>query len=543
MSSSIWNPGVDVIDSELREILQSNAEADHGAGYIAYDEDLAYVDGTVGAALKQAQEDIANIDIEATVGYTTFLKYGGNGDGVTLNDDAFAAAFADTDHLYLPSPEVAYLISQPINLNASNIKILGESRLLTKIRINNSSLPVFIIGNNLENIELSNFRMERSVAATSTGSGIDCTGISTGHTFRELDITGQWNGMTLGETEAGQIINCHIFDNYGNGIREESGGGTNLVWDIRDSRIYQNNGNGISIEGVGAATDVILGGIDNVYSVYNTGYGLAVTGQSTKRLNSLRLSGGAFSFNGNHGVYLDSYGARHRISEVSANLQGSTGTGIGRATTASAIGNGINASPNNLEMNIVGCVASQNAYSGMNISANLVTITGNTCTDNGTNTGAIAEQRSGLRIATGRIIAQANVLTNRVAGAGTQQNGIHLTDGTNCVIEGNNVAGNMAAGIVVTGTSTTNRITGNPGYNPSAMDTVTPGTSPWTYTAGPTPEDIYIKGGTYTLLESEGQTIATAAETATQYAILPLSPNQSFTLTYTAAPTVLRKKK
>ena len=135
MSSSIWNPGVDVIDSELREILQSNAEADHGAGYIAYDEDLAYVDGTVGAALKQAQEDIANIDIEATVGYTTFLKYGGNGDGVTLNDDAFAAAFADTDHLYLPSPEVAYLISQPINLNASNIKILGDSRLITKIRI------------------------------------------------------------------------------------------------------------------------------------------------------------------------------------------------------------------------------------------------------------------------------------------------------------------------------------------------------------------------------------------------------------------------
>lgn len=543
MSSSIWEPGVNVTDNELREILQSNAEAGHGAGYIAYDEELGYAAGTVGAALKQAQEDIANIDIEATVGYTTFLKYGGNGDGVTLNDDAFAAAFADTDRLYLPSPDVAYLISQPINLSANNIKILGESRLLTKIRINNSSLPVFIIGNNLENIELSNFRIERSVPATSTGSGIDCTGVSTGHTFRELDITGQWNGMTLGETAAGQIINCHIFDNYGNGIREESGDGTNLVWDIRDSRIYQNNGNGISIEGVGSATDVILGGIDNVYSVYNTGYGLAVTGQSTKRLNSLRLSGGAFSFNGNHGIFLDSYGARHRISEVSANLQGSTGTGRGRATTASAIGDGINARANNLEMNIVGCVASQNAYSGMTVFANLVTLTGNTCTDNGTNTGATTEQRSGLRLANGRIIAQANVLTNRVAGAGTQQNGIHLTDGTNCVIEGNNVAGNMTAGIVVAGTSTTNRITGNPGYNPSVMDTVTPGASPWTYTAGPTPEDLYVKGGTISLIVSESQTLATAAVAATLYHLIPLSPNQAVTITYSAAPTVLRKKK
>lgn len=543
MASSIWNPEVDVIDSELREILQSNAEAGHGAGYIAYDEELGYAEGTAGAAIKKNAQDINDIVLGATTGYTPITQFGAVGDGVTLNDDAFAAAFAETDRIYLPNPDVAYLVSQPINIPSSNIKILGESRLLTKIRINNSSLPVILIGNNLENVELTNFRLERSVAASSTGSGIDCTGISTGHTFRELDIIGQWNGMTLGETEAGQIINCHIFDNYGNGIREESGDGTNLVWDIRDSRIYQNNGNGISIEGVGSASDVILGGIDNVYSVYNTGYGLAVTGQSTKRLNSLRLSGGAFSFNGNHGIYLDSYGARHRISEVSANLQGSTGTGRGRATTASAVGNGINASANNLEMNIVGCVASQNAYSGMNVSANLVTLTGNTCTDNGANTGATAEQRSGMRLATGRIIAQANVLTNRIAGAGTQQNGIHLTDGVNCVIEGNNVAGNMAAGIVIAGTSTTNRITGNPGYNPSAMDTVTPGTSPWTYTAGPTPEDLYVKGGTISLIVSESQTLATAAVAATLYHLIPLSPNQAVTITYSAAPTVLRKKK
>lgn len=543
MASSIWEPGVDVTDSELREILQSNAEAGHGAGYVAYDEYLGYAEGTVGGAIKKNAQDINDIVLGATTGYTPITQFGAVGDGVTLNDAAFAAAFAETDRIYLPNPEVAYLVSQPINIPASNIKMLGESRLLTKIRINNSSLPAILIGNNLENVELINFRIERSVAATSTGSGIDCTGVSTGHTFRELDILGQWNGMTLGETEAGQIIGCHVFDNYGNGIKQASGGGSNLVWDIRDSRVYQNNGNGIDIEGVGAATDVILGGIDNVYSVYNAGYGLSAVGQSTKRLNSLRLSGGAFSFNGNHGVYLNTYGARHRITEISANLQGSTGTGIGRATTASAAGNGINASVNNLEMNIVGCVASQNSYSGMNVAANLVTITGNTCTDNGTNTGADAEQRAGLRLATGRIIAQANVLTNRVAGAGTQQVGIHLTDGVNCVIEGNNVAGNMANAIVLAGTSTTNRITGNPGYNPSAMDTVTPGTSPWTYTAGPTPEYLYVKGGTIQSIVSETQTLATAAVAATLYHLIPLSPNQAVTITYTAAPTVLRKKK
>lgn len=543
MTSSVWNPGLNVVDSELREILQNLTDPAQGAGYIAYDEALDYGANTAGKAIKDNAQAINNIVLGATTGYTPLTQFGAVGDGVTLNDDAFAAALAATDRIYIPNPEVAYLISQPIAINSDNVRLLGESRLLTKIRMVGSSLPVIIVSANVENTELSNFRLERTTTATATGSGIDSSAITSGSVFRELDITGQWNGLLLGQTDGGQVINCNIFDNSGNGVKQASGAGANLVWDIRDSRIYNNAGNGIELSGEGSAADVILGSVDNVYSIYNTGYGLAAFGQSLKRLNSLRVSGSVFSFNGNHGVYLDTYGARHRLTSLSANLQGTEATGISNGTVASAVGNGINISANNLEVNVAACVASQNSYSGMNISGNLVNIVGNTCTDNGANTGAAAENRAGLKLSSGRLIVQANTLTNRVAGTGTQQIGIHLTDGVNCVVEGNNVAGNMANAIVLAGTSTTNRITGNPGYNPAAMDTVVAGASPWTYTAGPTPEDIYLKGGTFTLLTSETQTLATAASAATQYLLVPLSPNQSFTLTYSAAPTVLRKKR
>jgi hypothetical protein len=45
-------------------------------------------------------------------------------------------------------------------------------------------------------------------------------------------------------------------------------------------------------------------------------------------------------------------------------------------------------------------------------------------------------------------------------------------------------------------TGTHNFIHDNPGYNPLGVAVVTPGASPWTYTAGPTPETHYLNGGT-----------------------------------------------
>lgn len=542
-NSSMWSPTVNSVDEELRAILKGKAVPEEGAGYVAYDDGLLYQAGSVGGAIKQMREDVTNLTVETTTGFSTFLKYGGNGDGVTLNDDAFAAALLDTDRLYVPNPAVCYLISQPIAITASNIKILGESRLLTKIKINNSSLPVFIVAPNLQNVELNTLKLERTVPATATGTGVEISGPSTSHVMRDLDVEGHWNGMILGGTESGQVVNCNVFNCYGNGIKQISGAAPFLTWAIRDSRVYNNNGNGIDIEAEGTAVDVTLGTIDNVYSVYNTGYGIDVRGFPLKKVNSLRITGGAFSLNGNTGIRFDTYGARHRISDASCNLQGTALTGINRATAATSQGNGLQVTANNLELNIVGCIASENSYSGMDVEGSLLAIVGNTCTDNGKNIAAATEQRSGIRAATGQALIQGNAITNRVSGAGTQQHGVHITNGVNCIIDGNNCAGNMVGAVTISGSSSTNRITNNAGYNPHPMDTVALGASPWTYTAGNSPETLFIKGGTFTLLVSEGVTIATAAVTATQYHNLPLEPNQSFTLTYSAAPTILRKRK
>lgn len=541
--SSIWAPTVNVVDQELRDTLQSIIDPLGGAGYIGFDGDLPYPENTVGAELKELAQEIDNINAENSAGYVTLLEFGAVGDGVTLNDAAFSAALAATDRLYIPNPDVAYLISQPIVITQSNVRIMGESRLLSRIIMNNSSLPLFTIAPNLSNIELESLYLGRQVDAVATASGIECTGVSTGHSFRSLSIENQWNGMLLGETTSGQVVNCNVFRCYGNGVKQVTGGGPNLNWDIRDSRLYENNGHGLEYSAEGTNADVILGSVDNVYSYYNSGNGLRALGTVAKKLNSLRITGGLFSSNGDTGVFLDTYGARHKVANVSANFQGTTTTGRNRAQAGSGAGNGIYLTANNLEVIATGNNCSENSNSGMRVAANLATIMSNCCTDNGKNAAVTAEQRSGLRLATGRIIAQGNICTNRVAGVGTQQVGIHLTDGVNCIIASNSCAGNVANSIVTAGASSTNRILHNAGYNPLAMDTVVPSGSPWTYTAGPTLEVLYLKGGTIQSIVVDGQTLATAAVAATLFHAIDLDPNQSVVVTYTAIPTVIRKRR
>ena len=456
--ASVWAPETVVIDSELRTILSTATSPTTGAGYVAYDDDITYPAGSTGKAIKDLEQEVNNIVAETTVGYTSFLTFGGNGDGVTLNDAAFVAALAATDRLYIPTPAVCYLISQPIAVALSNLKILGESRNLTKIRMNNASLPVFSIAPGLDNVELNTLKLERSVPASATGSGIECSGASTSHYFRDLNIEGHWDGIVAGETQGGQVVNCLSYNNYNHGIKIVSGSSAYAVWDLRDSRFYNNNGDGINIVGSGVAADVALGSVSNVYGVFNAGYGLRAVGASAKKLSSLRVAGGTFSFNGAGGMYLDTYGSRHRVTEFSANLNGTTLTGRANSVAISNAGDGIYATVNNQDISIVGGTASDNSYSGLRIEASLATVIGNNCNDNGKNASAVAADRSGIRAATGRLLIQGNTLSNRTAGAGTQQQGLHLTDGTNCVVDGNNCAGNMAASIALAGTSTTNRI-------------------------------------------------------------------------------------
>jgi len=78
-----------------------------------------------------------------------------------------------------------------------------------------------------------------------------------------------------------------------------------------------------------------------------------------------------------------------------------------------------------------------------------------------------------------------------------------------------------------------NRVMNVIGYNPVGVSSITPGASPYTYTAGTSPETVYVYGGTVSDITQGGVTLATASPAQFQ-----LGPNESIVVTYTVAPTM-----
>jgi len=112
---------------------------------------------------------------------------------------------------------------------------------------------------------------------------------------------------------------------------------------------------------------------------------------------------------------------------------------------------------------------------------------------------------------------------------------------TKALIDGNKVDGATTSGFNIIGTLT-GWIANNPGYNPIGVSAVTPGASPWTYTAGSTPEVLYLLGGTVSAVVKNSVTLATALS-STQSLPITLDPGEAVVVTYTVAPTANKDQK
>jgi len=139
------------------------------------------------------------------------------------------------------------------------------------------------------------------------------------------------------------------------------------------------------------------------------------------------------------------------------------------------------------------------------------------------------------------------IVGNRIGanslGGNNQGFGIFFNSGSSdfVIIEGNDVSTNVNGGITIgTITGTHNVIKDNPGYNPVGVTAAaTMGASPFTVTAGMTPETHYVRqSATNTATVTKGgQQIATLAG-ATTYYTFELGPNESYVTTWaTTAPT------
>jgi hypothetical protein len=118
-------------------------------------------------------------------------------------------------------------------------------------------------------------------------------------------------------------------------------------------------------------------------------------------------------------------------------------------------------------------------------------------------------------------------------GHDSQVYGVYVQNATNVKVSDLVATPNVTGSVIDAGGNTGLEFRNIKGYNPVGPSTVTPGASPWTYTAGPSPEVLYITNGTVSSIVKSG-----VALTASTNASIYLQPNQSVVVTYSVAPNV-----
>jgi len=131
-------------------------------------------------------------------------------------------------------------------------------------------------------------------------------------------------------------------------------------------------------------------------------------------------------------------------------------------------------------------------------------------------------------------------LAGNVSGRGPNNIGISLDAAAedNYIIASNILVGNTTSALIDSSTGTNGQIYNNVGFNGVAnVAGLTVGASPWSYTAGHTPETLYFAGGTVSEIRVDGQIVQN-----TTGATIALNPNQTMSVTYSSVPTIMRKR-
>lgn len=103
-----------------------------------------------------------------------------------------------------------------------------------------------------------------------------------------------------------------------------------------------------------------------------------------------------------------------------------------------------------------------------------------------------------------------------------------------------NIIDGYATGVFNAAVTTGNDydIRNNIGYNPVGLSAITPTGSPYTYTCGTSPEEVYIYGGTVSDVKRGSTTVATSSPCR-----VSLEPGQTLVVTYSSAPTMIKDVK
>jgi hypothetical protein len=318
-----------------------------------------------------------------------------------------------------------------------------------------------------------------------------------------------------------------VIGNYCSGAKKAGIGISGGIGCIVQGNVCSNNGTAgagtntanISIDGGTLGRDSTENTIiDGNVCVNGKAHGILVVGLAAAGLprwckisNNVVYNNGGTSAQDGHGIFLN--GSQHALIGFSVDANQVTQNKQGGIVLASGAGHANIAIRNNDVFS--NGQAAGTTTDGISIGASVagLEIIGNQVYKQG----AIGNQVTGVNLLAGATITQAKISANDLRGNGTNAMLVNAT------------------------IDATVQITDNAGFNPQGSSTIVPGASPFTYTAGPTPETVSVAAGTVSQI-AVGNTGA-ATNTGLTSGSFDLAPAQTVVVTYTGAPTMVTNKR
>lgn len=509
------NIGGSVVASDLAQDLANTTDNAEGDALIGFRQSGS------GGFLIGAVARTVNNKLQENVSVKDF---GAVGDGATDDTAAIQAALNAGRAVYFPATPNGYRISAKLTIGQPNKVVYGDGRYASYLNLASQNFDIFDV-TAVGNVQIRDIGAINFGAAT---AGFFVNG-AVPYDLEVIDCyTNAVHSGVLSGT-AGSVVN----------------GAKLLVRGCKFVDIATTTGRGVLIRGGAEIRDVIdcqMGRLGSTVVGNNAAGGVTIEGGIAINLSNLQLTGAGNpvliqpgadgvahvtmdrvwcdSSSGN-GMFLDGSGGI--ITDVRADVCWFSSNGL-NGIRIRGVARDVKIDGNNQILN--------NGLAGITVDDSS-TVPGlsirNSSIGGNASTGVIL----GANI-TGFAVQNNQIGTGSVFGANA--NGIALTAGaTNgYIITGNDLRGNTGSAYISGATGVIARVEANLGYNPVGTFGITVGASPYTYTAGASPETVFINGGTVNVV-----TVNSVPVFQQTNCTVRLEPFQSVVVNYSVLPSMV----
>jgi hypothetical protein len=330
--------------------------------------------------------------------------YGARCDGTTHDTTAIQQALAGArTGAVVALPQGTCLVNAPLAITkalALHGAGIGQSIL------SQATAAQAVLTNSASNVRLQGFTVRHQGTPVAGGDGIVMTSASGVDAvyLEHVEALHNWRGFVLGCASYGWGSHLRAQQNDSHGFEFTYGAACGTAqWDIGHSLSQLNKGTGFA--GVNTASPNGIGPwLTQTVSFGNEFGGYSFDGSAGHPINDLRLSGVISSGDNRGGIFLDTYGTGHLLTdpwvELAGQLAGLPQGSAGTASVASGTGHGLRVTSNTLTsgVTITGGRYWNNSWSGVSIDAAYVTLTGGTSLGNGLAHDADLSRRAGVHI-------------------------------------------------------------------------------------------------------------------------------------------------